>query len=144
MISLNPVLAGLLLHCFDLKLLIILLRKFYVSRDYELSHHSSIINSFIHSSMALQPCVGPWPLLHFRNLFCTDSRTPWTSDQPVTRPLLTHRTTQTQNERTHRHSCLEWDSNTRSQRSSERRQFIPQTARPLQLQQYSLSSLAFV
>jgi hypothetical protein len=24
-----------------------------------------------HSSMALQPFVGPWPLLQFRNLFYT-------------------------------------------------------------------------
>jgi hypothetical protein len=31
----------------------------------------------------------------------------------------------------HRHPCLEWDSNPRSQRSSERRQFMPQTVRPL-------------
>jgi hypothetical protein len=28
-------------------------------------------------------------------------RTPWTGDQPVTRPLPTHRTRQTQNKRTH-------------------------------------------
>jgi hypothetical protein len=52
---------------------------------------------FIHSfsSMALQPFVGPWPLLQFRNLFYIDGRTPSTSDQPVARPLPTHRTTQT-------------------------------------------------
>jgi hypothetical protein len=31
----------------------------------------------------------------------------------------------------HRHPRPEWDSNPRSQRSSERRQFIPQTARLL-------------
>jgi hypothetical protein len=42
-----------------------------------------------------------------------------------------HRTTQTQNKRTHRHPCLEWDSNPQSQRSSELRRFKPQTARPL-------------
>jgi hypothetical protein len=30
----------------------------------------------------------------------TVGRTPWTGDQPVTRPLPTHRTTQTQNKRT--------------------------------------------
>jgi hypothetical protein len=29
----------------------------------------SFIHSFIHPSMALQPFVGPWPLLQFRNLF---------------------------------------------------------------------------
>jgi hypothetical protein len=53
-------------------------------------------------------------------------RTPWTGDQPVARPLPTHRTTQTQNKRTqYRHPCLEWDSNPRSQRSSEWRQFMP-------------------
>jgi hypothetical protein len=33
----------------------------------------------------------------------------------------------------HTHPCLEWDSNPRSQRSSERRQFMPWTARPLWL-----------
>jgi hypothetical protein len=44
---------------------------------------------------------------------------------PVARPLPTHRTTQTQNERTHRHACLEWDSNLRSERPSEQRQFMP-------------------
>jgi hypothetical protein len=70
--------------------------------------------------MALQPFVGHWPLLQFRNLFYTDSRTPWTRDQPVVRPLPTHRTTQTQNKRTKRHQCLEWESNPRSQCSSER------------------------
>jgi hypothetical protein len=31
-----------------------------------------------------------------------------------------HTGKQTQNKRTHRHPCLEWDSNPRSQRSSER------------------------
>jgi hypothetical protein len=39
--------------------------------------------SFIHSWMALQPFVGSWPLLHFRNDFYTDGRTPWMSDQPL-------------------------------------------------------------
>jgi hypothetical protein len=57
--------------------------------------------SFIHSSMALQPFVGPWPLLQFRNHFYTDGKTAWTSDQPMARPLLTYRTTQIQNKRTH-------------------------------------------
>jgi hypothetical protein len=50
--------------------------------------------------MGLQPLVGPWPLLQFLNLFYTDDRTPWTSDQPVARQLPTHRTTQTQDKRT--------------------------------------------
>jgi hypothetical protein len=80
--------------------------------------------------MALQPFIGPWPLVQFRNLFSTDGMTPLTGDQPVARLLPTHRTTETQNKRTHRHSCLEWDLNPRSQRSRERRQFMQQIARP--------------
>lgn len=47
------------------------------------------------SSMALPPFVGSWPRLQFRNLIYTGGRTPCTSDQPVSRPLLTHRTTKT-------------------------------------------------
>jgi hypothetical protein len=35
--------------------------------------------------------------------FYTDSMTPWTGDQPVARPLPTHRTAQTQNKRTDMH-----------------------------------------
>jgi hypothetical protein len=46
-----------------------------------------IYPSFILSSMALQPFAGRWPLLQFRNHIYTDGRTPWTSDQPVSRPL---------------------------------------------------------
>jgi hypothetical protein len=39
--------------------------------------------------------------LQFLNLYSyTDDRTPWTSDQPVARPLPRQRTTQTQNKRT--------------------------------------------
>jgi hypothetical protein len=52
-----------------------------------------IRNISFHSSVALQPFVGPWPLLQFHNLFYTDGRTPWTSVQPVARPLPTLRTT---------------------------------------------------
>jgi hypothetical protein len=53
----------------------------------------------------------------------TVGRTPW----PVARPLPNQR----QNKL--RHSYLEWDSNPRSQCSSERRQFMPYTVRPLKL-----------
>jgi hypothetical protein len=48
-------------------------------------------HSFINGSTAL---VGLWPLLQFRNLFYTVDGTPWTGDQPVSRPLPTHRTIQ--------------------------------------------------
>jgi hypothetical protein len=73
--------------------------------------------SFIHSSTALQPFVGPWPLLQFLNFFYRDGRTPRTCNQSVVRRLSTTRTTRTQNKRTHSHPCLEYDSNPRSQRS---------------------------
>jgi hypothetical protein len=49
--------------------------------------------------MALQLFVGLRPVFQFLNLY-TVGRTPWTGDQPVARPLPTHRTTQTQNKRT--------------------------------------------
>jgi hypothetical protein len=54
--------------------------------------------------MALQLFVGPRPLFQFLNLHKL-GRIPGTADQPVARPLPTHRTTQTQNKR--RHPCLE-------------------------------------
>jgi hypothetical protein len=44
------------------------------------------------------PC-GPWPLFQFFNLY-TVGRTPCKGNQPVARPLSTHRKTQTQNKRT--------------------------------------------
>jgi phosphotransferase system glucose/maltose/N-acetylglucosamine-specific IIC component len=53
----------------------------------------------------------------------TVGRTPWKGDQHDGRPLPTHRTTETQNKRK-RHPCLEWYSNPRCQRSSERRHFM--------------------
>jgi hypothetical protein len=85
----------------------------------------SLKHSFIHSSVAVQPFVGPWPLIQFRNIFDTDGRTPWTSDQPVARPLPTHRRTQTQNKRTHTHvhassRIRTYDPSVRT----ERRQFM--------------------
>jgi hypothetical protein len=96
------------------------------------SEHVISVHSFsFHLSVSLWLFVGLWPLLQFCSLFYTDGRTPWTSDQPVTRPLLTHRATQTQRKRTHNHPYFEWDLNPWYQRSSERRQFMPYTARPL-------------
>jgi hypothetical protein len=46
-------------------------------------------------------------------------------DRPDAKPLSTHRTTQTQ-KNADAHPCLEWDSKTRSQCSSGRRQYVPQ------------------
>jgi hypothetical protein len=91
---------------------------------------TSLMKAFIHSSMLLQTFVGPCPLLQFHNLFYTDGRTSWTRDQPVARPLPTQRATQTQNKRNTDIHEFEWDSNPRSQRSSERITFhsLDQTA----------------
>jgi hypothetical protein len=82
------------------------------------------MHSFIHSSMALQPFVGPWRLLQFRNLFYTDDRTPWTSDQPIARPLPTRRTTDTP-------TSMPWLGFEPTIPESELRKTMPHTARPL-------------
>jgi hypothetical protein len=55
----------------------------------------------------------------FNFLVYTDCRTSWTGDQPVARPLPTHRIN------AHRHLWLQWDSNPRSQCPSRRRRFMP-------------------
>jgi hypothetical protein len=72
---------------------------------------------FIHQWL-YSPLLGPGLFFSFVIFFYKVGTTPWTSDQLVVRPLPTHRTTQTQKKRTHRHPCLEWDSNSRSQHSS--------------------------
>jgi hypothetical protein len=54
------------------------------------------------------------------------SRTPWTNDQPLARPLPTHKHIINAD----KHPCLDLDSNPRSQCSRELRHFIPETARP--------------
>jgi hypothetical protein len=43
----------------------------------------------IYRSMALQSFVGPWPLFSFL-IFYTVGKTPWTRDQPITRPIPAH------------------------------------------------------
>jgi hypothetical protein len=59
---------------------------------------SIYLSSYVRLSVygSYSPC-GPWPLFQFLNLY-TVGRTSW--DQPVSRPLPTHRTTQTQSKRT--------------------------------------------
>jgi hypothetical protein len=43
--------------------------KFSFETRRETDYLEGLMLRFIHSSMALQPFVGPWPLLQFRNLF---------------------------------------------------------------------------
>jgi hypothetical protein len=49
----------------------------------------------------------------------TVGRTLWTRDPPVARQLAAHRM------KVHRHPCLEWNSNPRSQCPSEPRLLMP-------------------
>jgi hypothetical protein len=61
-------------------------------------YHRKLHIFFIFSQLLYSPLnVGSF--FSFLILY-TDGRTPWTIDQPASRPLLTHRTTQTQNKRT--------------------------------------------
>jgi hypothetical protein len=64
-----------------------------VSSHAQSSFYLSICHLWVYSS------CGPWLLFEFLNLYIV-GRTPWMGDQPVTRPLPTHRTTQTQNKLT--------------------------------------------
>jgi hypothetical protein len=80
-------------------------------------------HSFIHQWL-YNSSLGPGLFFSFVIFSYTFGRTLWKSDQPVSRPLPAHRTTQTQYKSTQKHRCLEWDSNPRSQRSSERRQLM--------------------
>jgi hypothetical protein len=50
----------------------------------------------------VQPIQGPGPFsISSVIIFFTDGRTPWTSDELITRRLPKYRTTQTQNKRIH-------------------------------------------
>jgi hypothetical protein len=82
------------------------------------------LKHFFSLSMGLKP-IGPWSLFFSFLILYTVGRTALSEDQHVARPLLTHRIN------AYRHPCLMRDSNPRSQCSSERRQFMPQTAWPL-------------
>jgi hypothetical protein len=68
--------------------------------------------------MTLQSFVRSWRFFSFLILY-TVGRAHWTRDQPVARPLPTHRTTETQHKCTQT-SMLEWNSKPRSQRSNKR------------------------
>jgi hypothetical protein len=85
-----------------------------LAMDYSVRILSLRTPVYTYLSMVLQPFVGPWPLfIH------TVGRTPWSGDQPVARLLPIQRIN------SHRHPCLEWDSNPKPQCSSGRRLFMP-------------------
>jgi hypothetical protein len=58
-----------------------------------------ISSRLVHTETLLYARVSMLLFLYFNHF--TDGRTPWTSDQPVARPLSKHRTTQTQNKHIH-------------------------------------------
>jgi hypothetical protein len=58
-----------------------------------------VFSHSLYISLWLYSLCGHWPLFQSLTLF-TIGRTPWTGDQPIARPLPTHRTTQPQNKRT--------------------------------------------
>jgi hypothetical protein len=67
------------------------------TRTKSLSHnYTDFLHSFIHSSMALLPFVGPWPLIQFRNNF---TQTEGLLGRVISSSQghYLHRTTQTQN-----------------------------------------------
>jgi hypothetical protein len=67
------------------------------------------------------PC-GPWPLFQFLNLY-TVNRISWTGIRPPQGRYL-HTEQHKHRIKAHKQSCLEWDSNPRSQSSSGRRWFM--------------------
>jgi hypothetical protein len=69
------------------------------------------------------PC-GPWPLFQFRN---PHTQSVGLFGRGISPSQGRYLPTEQHKSRinVHRHPCLEWDSNSRSQRQSERRQFMP-------------------
>jgi hypothetical protein len=74
--------------------------------------------------MVLQPFVGPWPLLSFLIYTQSVGLLGWA----VRRKASSYTRNNANRINAHRHPWREWESNPRSQRSSERREFMPQTA----------------
>jgi hypothetical protein len=85
---------------------------------------SVFTQSFIHSSIALQPFVGPRSPFYSFLIIYTVGRIPWTGISP-SQDLYLHTGQHKHRLNVHRHPCLEWDSNPRLHRSSGRRQFMP-------------------
>jgi hypothetical protein len=109
-----------LLVCF--KLITFLFQIFHLSSTSFKSHTFKLSPFYSHFiCLWLYSPYGPWPLFQFLNPYAV-CRTPWTGDQPVARPLPTHRIN------AHRHPCLEWDSNPPSQCWSLRRRLLDRAA----------------
>jgi hypothetical protein len=66
------------------------------------------VRPYFHTSMAVQPCVGLWPLFIFL-IFYTVGRTSWTGNKSVARPLPAHTGQHKHRINADRHPCLKWD-----------------------------------
>jgi hypothetical protein len=88
----------------------------------------NVLKVFIHSSVAVQPFVGPWPLFQFRNRI--HIRKDSLDGGSARRKAATYIEHDKHRINAHRHPYLEWDLNPRPQCSSGRRRFMPQTALP--------------
>jgi hypothetical protein len=98
-----------------------------ISQIIYLSTYLSIYLSFIYNSTVFLLDLGR--LFNFLTLY-TVSTTPWTGDQPRSRPLSTHRTAQTQNNRIQVFMpSVEFEYTTPVR--ERMKTFIPCTAQPL-------------
>jgi hypothetical protein len=86
---------------------------------YRLCYPGHLMRRFIHSSVALQLSVGPWPPHQFRNIFYTNGWTPWRS---------TNKATQYTNLR-----YLKWSFNTTFRRNTSIDSGITSTEKELDL-----------
>jgi hypothetical protein len=78
----------------------------------------------IYLFMALQPFVSSWPLFQFIDLF-TQPVGHFGREISPSQGRYLHTGQHRHRINSHRHPCLKWDSNLWSQRSSERRYFMP-------------------
>jgi hypothetical protein len=67
-----------------------------MASDYYYYYYYHYYYCYYYYGGSVAVCLGLGRFFTFLLLY-TDGRTPWTGDHPVARPLLAHRTTQTQN-----------------------------------------------
>jgi hypothetical protein len=75
-----------------------LISDLYFPNPYKFINHPTFRHYIFYLSVAHSPFLDHGRFCSFLILYRL-GRTPWTGDQPVARPLPTHRTTQTQNKR---------------------------------------------
>jgi hypothetical protein len=102
---------------------------YFVTLAISLTTEIRIVERF-YLSTALKPFIWPWPLFQFLDLF-TQSVGPLGRRISPSQGRYLHTGQYKYRINAHRHPCLKWDSTPRSQRSNERRQFMPKTARIL-------------